>query len=119
MPRPDPPGAPLAPRHDERDAEDAERVLAQLEHARPRLQRRLGGEIGELSVVLHSSCAQLDAAQPWLPLLRARTAPAARRYVVGTATAAELHVLAPRVVAQGASSVQGSLELPLPLPTEL
>ena len=29
-------------RHDERDAEDAERVLAQLEYARPRLQRRLG-----------------------------------------------------------------------------
>jgi hypothetical protein len=106
-------------RHDERDAQDAERVLAQLEHARPRLQRRLGGEIGELAVVLHPSGAQLDAAQPWLPLLRARTAPAARRYVVGTATAAELHVLAPRVLAQRASNVEGSLELLMLAPTAL
>ena len=70
-------------RHDARDAEDAERVLAQLEYARPRLQSRLGAEVGELAVVLHPTSAQLDAAQPWLPLQRARTAPAARRYVVG------------------------------------
>src|SRR3954447_19956479 len=106
-------------RHEERDAEDAERVLAQLEHARPRLQRRLGGEVGELAVVLHPSSAQLDAAQPWLPLLRARPAPAARRYVVGTTTAGELHVLAPRVLAQRASNVEGSLELLMLAPTAL
>src|SRR5215210_538192 len=61
-------------RHDERDAEDAQRVLAQLEHARPRLQRRLGAEVGELAVVLHPTSAQLDAAQPWLPLERAHGA---------------------------------------------
>jgi len=106
-------------RHDERDAEDAERVLAQLEHARPRLQRRLGAEVGELAVVLHPSNAQLDLAQPWLPLQRARTAPAARRYVVGTATAQELHVLAPRVLAQRASNVEGSLELLMLAPSAL
>ena len=41
-------------RHDERDADDAERVLAQLEHARARLEERLGAEIGELAVVLHA-----------------------------------------------------------------
>jgi len=106
-------------RHDERDGEDAERVLSQLEHARPRLQRRLGGEVGRLAVVLHPSSAQLDAAQPWLPILRARTTPAARRYVVGTATATELHVLAPRVLAQRASNVEGSLELLMLAPTAL
>ena len=82
-------------RHDERDADDAQRVLAQLEHARRRLEPRLGAEAGELAVVLHPSSAQLDAAQPWLPVQRARTAPAARRYVVGTVTDAEIHVLAP------------------------
>jgi hypothetical protein len=106
-------------RHDERDAEDAERVLAQLEHARRRLQRKLGAEVGDLAVVLHPSGTQLDAAQPWLPLQRARTAPAARRYVVGTATDEELHVLAPRVLAQRASNVEGSLELLMLAPTAL
>jgi hypothetical protein len=106
-------------RHDERDADDAERVLAQLEHARPRLQRRLATEVGELAVVLHPSSAQLDAAQPWLPVQRARTAPAARRYVVGTATDGELHVLAPRVLAMRASNVEGSLELLMLAPSAL
>jgi hypothetical protein len=106
-------------RHDARDAEDAERVLAQLEHARPRLQRRLEAEVGELAVVLHPTSAQLDLAQPWLPLQRARTAPAARRYVVGTVTQAELHVLAPRVLAQRASNVEGSLELLMLAPSAL
>ena len=106
-------------RHDERDADDAQRVLAQLEHARPRLQRRLGAEVGELAVVLHPTSAQLDAAQPWLPLERARTAPAARRYVVGRVTDGELHVLAPRVLAARASNVEGSLELLMLAPTAL
>ena len=106
-------------RHDERDAEDAQRVLAQLEHARPRLQRRLGAEVGELAVVLHPTSAQLDAAQPWLPLERARTAPAARRYVVGRVTDGALHVLAPRVLAARASNVEGSLELLMLAPTAL
>jgi hypothetical protein len=106
-------------RHDERDAEDAERVLAQLEYARPRLQSRLGAEVGELAVVLHPTSAQLDAAQPWLPLQRARTAPAARRYVVGRVADGELHVLAPRVLAARASNVEGSLELLMLAPTAL
>ena len=81
-------------RHDERDAEDAERVLAQLEFARTRLEERFDTRPGELEVVLHSSSAQLDAAQPWVPLARRLTAPAARRYVVGWAGPRELHVLA-------------------------
>jgi hypothetical protein len=106
-------------RHDERDADDAQRVLAQLEYARAHLQRRLGSEAGELAVVLHPSSAQLDAAQPWLPLQRARTAPAARRYVVGTVTESEIHVLTPRVLAQRASNVEGSLELLMLAPSAL
>jgi hypothetical protein len=106
-------------RHDDRDAPDAERVLAQLEYARDRLERALEVALGEIAVVLHGSAAQLDAAQPWLPVQRRLTAPAARRYVVGTATAAELHVLAPRVLAQRASNVEGSLELLMLAPTAL
>jgi hypothetical protein len=106
-------------RHDERDAEDARRVLAQLEYARPRLERRLGVDAGELAAVLHPSSAQLDAAQPWLPLQRARTNPAARRYVVGTVTDREIHVLAPRLLAQRASNVEGSLELLMLAPSAL
>jgi hypothetical protein len=106
-------------RHDERDAPDAERVLAQLEHARSLVESRLEVELGELDVVLHGSAAQLDAAQPWLPLQRRLTAPAARRYVVGWAGERELHVLAPRLLAQRASNVEGSLELLMLAPAGL
>jgi hypothetical protein len=106
-------------RHDERDAADAEQVLAQLEHARERLETRLEVELGELAVVLHGSSAQLDAAQPWLPLQRRLTAPAARRYVVGWAGERELHVLSPRQLAQRASNVEGSLELLMLAPAGL
>src|SRR4051812_21856771 len=106
-------------RHDERDAADAERVLAQLEHARARLEERFEARPGELEVVLHSSPAQLDAAQPWVPLARRLTAPAARRYVVGWAGTRELHVLAPRLLAHRASNVEGSLEMLMLAPSAL
>jgi hypothetical protein len=106
-------------RHDERDAADAERVLAQLEYARERLERRLDVRIGEFGVVLHGSQAALDAAQPWLPFARRLVAPAARRYVVGWAGERELHVLAPRVLARRASNVEGSLETLMLAPSAL
>jgi hypothetical protein len=106
-------------RHDERDAPDVARVLAQLEYGRGRLERLLEVELGELAVVLHGSPAQLDAAQPWLPVQRRLTAPAARRYVVGWAAERELHVLAPRLLAQRASNVEGSLELLMLAPAAL
>src|SRR4051794_41958593 len=83
-------------RHDERDAADAERVLAQLEYGRERLERQLEVELGELAVVLHGSPAQLDAAQPWLALQRRVTAPPARRPVGGWARGGGLRVLSPR-----------------------
>ena len=106
-------------RHDERDAGDAERVLAQLEYGREKLERQLAVELGELAVVLHGSPAQLDAAQPWIALQRRLTAPAARRYVVGWAGERELHVLSPRLLAQRASNVEGSLEMLMLAPSAL
>jgi len=106
-------------RHDERDAPDVERVLAQLEYARSRLDARFPRRLGELSVVVHGTVAQLDAAEPWLPLQRRLTAPAGRRYLVGWVAERELHVLAPRLLAQRASNVEGSLELLMLAPAAL
>ena len=94
-------------------------MLAQLEYARERLERQLDVDLGELSVVLHGSPAQLDAAQPWIALQRRLTAPAARRYLVGWAGERELHVLAPRLLAQRASNVEGSLEMLMLAPSAL
>ena len=70
-------------------------------------------------MVLHGSPAQLDAAQPWLPVQRRLTAPAARRYVVGWAREHELHVLSPRLLAERASNVEGSLEMLMLAPSAL
>src|ERR1700759_3136393 len=95
-------------RHDERDSDDAARVLKQLEHARARLEERFGARPGEVGVVLHSSPAQLDAAQPWLPLARRLTTPAARRYVVGWAGPREIHVLSPRLLGPPGSHGEGA-----------
>ena len=106
-------------RHDERDAQDAELVLATLEADRPRIQRALGAAVGQIDVVLHGTEAQLDAAAPLLPLLRRLSAPAARRYVVGWAGEHELHVLAPRALARRASNVEGSLEMLMLAPSAL
>jgi hypothetical protein len=106
-------------RHDERDAPDVARVLAQLEHARGRLEQRFAVGVDELTVVMHGSAAQLDAAAPLLPFLRRLTAPAGRRYQVGWAAERELHVLAPRLLAQRASNVEGSLELLMLTPAAL
>jgi hypothetical protein len=106
-------------RHDERDAPDVERVLAQLEYTRGRLDARFPHTLGELIVVIHGSAAQLDAAQPWLPVQRRMTAAAGRRYLVGWPGETELHVLAPRLLAQRASNVEGSLELLMLAPAAL
>src|SRR4051812_29398432 len=115
----DTPSDTFVARHDARDADDAERVLAQLEFARTRLEERFETRPGELEVVLHSSPAQLDAAQPWVPVARRLTAPAARRYVVGWAGPRELHVLCPRLLAHRASNVEGSLEMLMLAPSAL
>jgi hypothetical protein len=108
-------------RHSERDADDAAAVLAQLERARADLVARFGpvAELPPLDVVLHPSPAALDLAAPWLALLRRRSAPAGRRYLVGWAGEDALHVLAPRQLAQRASDVPGSLELLMLAPAAL
>jgi hypothetical protein len=106
-------------RHEERDAADAERVLAQLEYARGRLEERFPVSVGPLAVVLHGTSAQLTAAEPWLAVQRALTEPAGRRYLVGWTAPRELHVLAPRLLAHRASNVEGSLEMLMLAPSAL
>ena len=106
-------------RHDARDADDAAAVLAQLEAVRARLASTFPVAVGDLALVLHGSAAQLDAAQPWLPLFRRLTAPAGRRYLVGWTTATELHCLSPRLLARRASNVPGSIDLLMLAPSAL
>lgn len=98
-------------RHDARDGDDAARVLQSLERTRERLDELFARTVADLTVVLHRSPAQLYFAQPLLPLARRLTAPAARRYHVGSVGARELHVLSPTALLQRASSVPGSREM--------
>lgn len=97
-------------RHEEDDADAVAVLLEDLEHARDRLAASFPRTPGELTVVVHPSTASLFLAQPYLPLARAITAPAGRRYLVGWFGAQEIHVLAPRVLIRRASSVPGSRE---------
>jgi hypothetical protein len=98
-------------RHDERDADAVVGVLEQLEAARERLERWFSPLPDGIAVILHPSPGQLALAQPAEPLLRRLTTPAARRYVAGWFTAREVHVLAPRLLAERASNVPGSREM--------
>jgi hypothetical protein len=109
----------FAARHELADEDDVVDVLEQLEATRADLARRFGPVPDETAVVVHGSVAQLDLAQPYLPLLRRMTAPAARRYLAGWFGADELHVLAPRVLAARASTVPGSREMLLLAPSAL
>ncbi len=106
-------------RFEERDADEAARVLDQLEHARERLARQFARVPGELTVVVHDSSLALSLAQPYLPLARIVTAPAGRRYLAGWFGANELHVLAPRLLEARASGVAGSRELLLLTPSSM
>ena len=98
-------------RHEERDQRDATDVLDLLEDMRERLGPVFGALPDEVTVVLHPGSAQLDLAQPFLPLVRRLTTPAARRYVAGWAGRGALHTLAPRQLAERAGNVEGSREL--------
>ena len=97
-------------RHEERD-DDVEAVLELLEQTRDRLGPLFGTPPGEVTVVLHASCAELDLAQPVLPVVRRLTTPAARRYLAGWAGRGALHVLTPRLLAERAAKVEGSREM--------
>ena len=98
-------------RHEERDDDDVAAVLELLEDTRERLGPLFGTIPDEVTVVLHSSTAELDLAQPVLPVVRRLTTPAARRYLAGWAGRGTLHVLAPRLLAERAANVQGSREM--------
>ena len=98
-------------RHEERDEQDVADVLDLLETTREHLGPLFGAIPEEVTVVLHSSGLELDLAQPFLPLVRRLTTPAARRYVAGWAGAGALHVLAPRLLAARAANVEGSREM--------
>ena len=98
-------------RHEERDQRDVGGVLDLLEDMRERLGPVFGALPDEVTVVLHPSVAQLDLAQPFLPVVRRLTTPAARRYVAGWAGRGALHTLAPRQLAERAANVEGSREV--------
>jgi hypothetical protein len=98
-------------RHEERDDDDVAAVLDLLEDTRERLGPLFPKLPQEVTIVLHTSNAELDLAQPFLPVVRRLTAPAARRYVAGWATRGTLHALAPRLLAERAANVEGSREM--------
>ena len=98
-------------RHEERDDGDVEAVLDLLEDTRERIGPLFGALPEEVTVVLHSSGMELDLAQPFLPLVRRLTDPAARRYLAGWAGRGALHVLTPRLLAERAANVEGSREM--------
>jgi hypothetical protein len=106
-------------RHGDGDADDAARVLETLEHTRDRLGRLFPREVGDVTVVLHDAPILLDLAHPILPVVRFLTAPAGRRYLAGWFGRDELHVLAPRRLAERASNVPGSLEMLMLVPAAL
>ena len=98
-------------RHDEADVRDARRVLQALQITQLRMAERFPRPAGEMTVVLHSGMASLAMTNPTMPLVWLLTAPAARRYVAGWASAREVHVLAPAVLRGRASNVPGSREM--------
>src|SRR5271168_144298 len=106
-------------RHEDRDEADAVSVLELLEGTRERLADAFTVIPGDVAVVLHSSVTQVAFAQPPLPLVWLLTAPAGRRYLAGWVSAREVHVLAPRRLAERASSVPGSREMLMLTPAAL
>jgi hypothetical protein len=97
-------------RHESEDADSAIGILERLEEFRSRMDGLFEATPGDVSVVIHSHPAALALAHPWLPLARVLAAPAARRYMAGWFTQDEIHVLAPRVLVERASRVEGSRE---------
>jgi hypothetical protein len=106
-------------RHDSEDPRSARRVLDTLAEARPQIEGVLSLPKGEVTVVIHGSEWELRLAAPVLPLVRATSAPAGRRYLAGWIGAGELHVLTPRLLQKRASKVPGSREMLLLVPAAL
>ena len=95
-------------RHESAQADAAQTVLADLEGFRAELDSLFDDMPGEVTVVIHPRPLMLSLAAPWLPLARAVSAPAARRYFAGWFAEGEIHVLAPEALERRASGVAGS-----------
>lgn len=106
-------------RHELADDDDVAGVLELLEDTRERLAGTFPPIEGDITVIVHGSLGALSLAQPYFPILRRMTAPAARRYLAGWTTANEIHLLAPRRLRDRASSVPGSLEMAMLAPAGL
>ncbi len=106
-------------RHEGEDADDVVGVLELLEGTRERLCDAFPVVPEQVAVVVHGGPFQLALAQPYIPVMRRLTTPAARRYLVGWFQHDEIHVLAPRVLTARASSVPGSKEMNLLAPAAL
>lgn len=104
------PSASFTARHQARDADDAVALLDRMELFRARLDKRFFRTPGDVSIVMHPSTLELSLAQPWLPLARRATAPAARRYLTGWFSTNEIHVLSPKALERRASGLAESLE---------
>ncbi|MBA3749228.1 MAG: hypothetical protein H0W96_17290, partial [Solirubrobacterales bacterium] len=78
-------------RFDDTDRRDVRDVLNLLEDMRERLASVFPVLPDDVSIVLHTSRLELDLAQPYLPILRRATTPAARRYVAGWAAERTVH----------------------------
>ena len=99
-------------RHESDDRGGAMRIVATLDAVRPRLDEVFTRTPEEpVSVIVHASPGALAFAHPVLPLARALTAPAGRRYLAGWIGREEIHVLSPVTLEKRASSVEGSREL--------
>lgn len=97
-------------RHEADEAEEAARVLDELEAFREELDELFERTPYDVAVVIHPRPLMLALAHPWLPLARLVAAPASRRYFAGWFGAREIHVLSRPALEQRASSVEGSLE---------
>lgn len=97
-------------RHESGHAGAAQSVLDDLEDFRASLGDVFEQVPGAISVVIHPRPLMLALAAPWLPLARAVSAPAGRRYFAGWFARDEIHVLAPDALERRASGVQGSRE---------
>lgn len=104
------PSASFTARHDARDADEAVALLDRMELFRAQLDRRFFRTPGDISIVMHPNAFELSLSQPWLPLARRATSPAARRYLAGWFNSGEIHVLAPRALEKRASGVPESLQ---------
>ena len=97
-------------RHESSQADEAARVLDDLEAFRARLAALYRTTPGEVTVVIHPRPFMLALAHPWLPLARRLSAPAARRYYAGWFGHDEIHVLAPPALRARGSGGEGSHE---------